>query len=422
MKENGTNGNGNGNSNAVDVEQLHHVHRAFMLNMSRAAGKPFEESAKDWRVEQIARSRDGLHCQVCNTRLNDYIILVNAKNRNRVIIGCDCYDKLIRYLFTGNVESGLKDRGALVKELKDRTKAVFDETVMGWLTKELAEGRVEADLRPTIESIRDFGFAPNLDDANRLVDFYTSHRKFFIERLVPECRTFRLRWWLPSHITINQVDRVKDIIYRSNQIDALRAKRARVTAVSVAALRSILREAEGMIKFGHQELVITEELEIICERVRDLLSISGSLSFVRFAPADIDELSFWLDGIRPLTWMRTRVYRTSSGEYYMKDVVRLSWLKVVVAKVFGFEDHTKSSIYVAYYSHYFREIMMTAVNADLTDLKFTKLDTPHPTQPGAFIGRYGKKVKIVPVEHVSRGTYVTMQVRKEKHLLVVHAV
>ena len=343
--------------------QLHHTHRTFMLNMSRAAGKPFETSAKEWCVERLGFSGQKMNCQVCNRALNNYVVLVNRVNSNRIIIGHNCYDKLIHFIKVGRVESMLGDRHSYTGALKKRTAEIVSHTVIGWFRAELDARRItDDDLRHTVSHIEDFGFAPSVEDAQKLVDYYKDHRYVFVEKMVPEVRRWRLRKFIPNHIRIGYVDRLYKLIEQSAAIrrDLVTLRALRVTVRP--RLEEMRDEVNGMIEFGHQEPVITEELELIAERIDELLGPCNQRRFARVAITETQELMWWIDQVRPLTWKRIHVRRSASGKFHVKKAGG-GFVEVFPGDLMGAEHVVRKGVYEAYYSQYHHKVMVTSVCA-----------------------------------------------------------
>ena len=406
----------------MKTEELHHIHKTFMLNLSRAAGKPFEESAKEWRIERIARSKESLHCQVCSTRLNQYVVLMNAENRNRVLIGLDCYDKLINYLRTGEIESSLRERHSFTHELRMKCAEILHETVAAWLFEELHSGRLRAELVPLVEQVKDFGFAPSIEDANQLVDYYKNHRRMFIERLVPECRSFRHRKLLPNHIPIAATDRVLKIVERGNQIRAKLAKSADIKHREWNKLLTLNTEVMGMMGFGKQEPVITEELSLIREEIARLISQFNSCNLVERIPQNVRELEAWVDGLRHLCWEKIRVYKSTEGAYYIQPPHEDTWVRVSDIDLLGTEHIRSSGVYEAFVSWRDNQMFITPQHADLSDCGMVKFDIPDVNNPYDYIGALVSKIKVIPIDPVPWGTYMILKVKKQRKYWLVHAV
>lgn len=405
----------------TEGRRIHHTHRIFMLNMSRAAGEPFEQSAIKWRMDRLGYSGEKMNCQVCNTALNNFVVLVNNQNGNRIIIGHNCYDKLIGFLRSGKVESSLKDRHSYVDGLKKQTDELVNQTVIGWFRQELDAGKIQDDsLARIVSHIKDFGFAPSVENAQRLVDYYKDRRAVFVEKMVPEARNWRLRRFIPNHIRVGYVDRLYALIERSEAIhrDLVTLRVLRIALLP--RLQEMLKEVLGMIKYGHQESTVTEELELIAERIEELLGPCNQRWLARVANTEMEELEWWIDQVRPLTWRTIHVYRSTTGRFYLKNFDRV-WVEINPCDVVGGDRCVKSGLYEAYHSRYHHTVMVTTVRAQFTEyLRIIKFDTPQPGVAQSFLGRMAGK-KVVSVEPVSAGTYLALLIQKFKKGSLVFA-
>ncbi|MBP6858590.1 MAG: hypothetical protein KBC33_02025 [Candidatus Pacebacteria bacterium] len=396
-------------------EPLHHAHRSFMLNMSRAAGEPFEQSAIKWRVDRLGYSGEKMNCQVCNTALNNYVVLVNTRNNNRIIIGHNCYDKLMQFIRTGKVQSTLGDRQAYTENLRKSTAEIVNRTVIGWFREELDARKItDESLAQIVSHIEDFGFAPSVEDAQKLVEYYKDHRLVFVEKVVPEARTWRLRKFIPNHIRVGYVDRLYALIKRSEEISRDLAILPALHATVIPRLEEMLEEVRGLIKFGQQDAVITEELELIVERIEELVGPCNQRWFARVAISETKELEWWIDQVRPLTWCKVRVFRSLDCRFYRLDFSQRVWVEIPPHHVIGGELITASSLYDGYYSRYHSQVVVTNVRAGFANqLRIVKFDRELPEVPGSYTGRMGGK-KVLSMEPIPSGTYLALLVEKIK--------
>jgi len=226
----------------------HWAHQRFVKNLINASrGRDLKEAACEWTFERID-AEEGGHCQLCNRKIVNYVLLRNRTNNNRLVIGEDCYDKLIHFLEAGRVESTLPTRDSHSGELRDywrgELRKLSDRTVVGWLREELASDRVPAEIRPLVYTITRLGFAPTKSDADQVIKYYKATRKFSIGVLIgfDALRFFRHKKFMPAEITIDNVDRVKAIIERDAEVGMRleRASEARLLASYWSKQRDII--------------------------------------------------------------------------------------------------------------------------------------------------------------------------------------
>ncbi len=208
----------------------HWMHHRFVNNLVNAShDRDLHGAAKEWKFFRLHAAREMQSCQLCNTRIVNCVTLQNTENGNYLVLGENCYDKLLSYLRSGRVKSTLPSRDAQTRKLRRHWKVLLknlkDRTVVGWFREELQAGRLPADITEIVYTISRIGLAPTTGDADRVIAFYKATRRFPIEALLAwyELRDFSHRKLLPTSITIEQIDRVQAIITRGRKlIDQLR--------------------------------------------------------------------------------------------------------------------------------------------------------------------------------------------------------
>ena len=116
----------------------HWTHMRLVENLLNSSlSRDLSEAANEWGLERLDASEDHHNCQLCNHRIVNYVLLANEINGNKLIVGEDCYDKILRYLEVGKVESTMRSRLSGSSELRQywrsELKKLPDRTVVGWL-------------------------------------------------------------------------------------------------------------------------------------------------------------------------------------------------------------------------------------------------------------------------------------------------
>ena len=129
----------------------HWMHHRFASNLVNAShGRDLQDAANEWRFSSLHASKEPLNCQLCNTRIITCVTLHNTVNGNYIVLGENCYDKLLAFLRSGRVKSALPSRDAQTQKLRRHWKGLLrrlkDRTVVGWFREELQAGRLPDDI------------------------------------------------------------------------------------------------------------------------------------------------------------------------------------------------------------------------------------------------------------------------------------
>lgn len=210
----------------------HWTHHRFVQNLVNASRhRDLHEAAKEWRFSSLQASKDPLQCQLCNTRINKCVTLHNTANGNYLVLGENCYDKLLAFLRSGRVKSTLPSRDAQTQKLRRHWKGLLrrlkDRTVVGWFRDELQAGRLPDDIAAIAYTITRIGLAPTTEDADTVIAYYKATRRFTIEALLGRnsLNNFPHRGLLPTGITINSIERVEAILDRGRLLNTTRSQR-----------------------------------------------------------------------------------------------------------------------------------------------------------------------------------------------------
>ncbi len=269
----------------------HWAHQKFAQNLINASrARDLSDASKEWIYHKIYVSKEWQNCQLCNTRIQNCVVLKNEVNGNYAVLGEDCYDKLLQFLKIGRVESALPSRGSLRSYWDRLLSKLGDRTVLGWLREELAAGRLVGEIASVVYTISRLGFAPTISDADMAIHYYKATRKFkrvaLIDVLIT--RDFRHARFLPEEITIDEIDRVKKIIERDHEVaeHLLEVKQARAEVPrlmlrledSIAKLDKIRNSLEAIAKTGVQQAASgASRVKQIQQRMSELLKNGKTL-------------------------------------------------------------------------------------------------------------------------------------------------
>lgn len=167
----------------------HYKNVDFEKNLVTASGKEtLGEAAPQWRFSHFGiEAEDGKHCHLCHSRLKNWVAIKNTENHVMLIIGHDCYDKLMSFLATKKLESlNLGSRKRYISEIKKYCKEHINESFLAWFE---TESDLPEILRSTLAFIKQFGYAPSLETAQTIVEHYKNHRLFELGELInPDSR------------------------------------------------------------------------------------------------------------------------------------------------------------------------------------------------------------------------------------------
>jgi len=234
----------------------HWAHQRFVQNLINASqARDLADAAKEWSFHKLYVSSEQQGCQLCNTHINVCVTLKNNVNGNFLVLGEDCYDKLLAFLRKGRVESVLPSRETQTGELRRYWKKVADplhnRTVVGWLRTELKSGHIEGDIAEVVYTITRIGFAPTTGDADKVVAFYKATRRFAIDDLIegPDLWYFRHKRLLPT-ITIDQIERVQKMLEKDKALRQVIFKRKKAEwkrQSAKARVRDAAQEVQNLL-------------------------------------------------------------------------------------------------------------------------------------------------------------------------------
>jgi hypothetical protein len=290
---------------------MHWMHQRFVQNLIGASkSRELGGAAKEWRLHKINASLEWSNCQLCNTRIKICVVLKNKENGNFVVLGEDCYDKLVQFLSIGQVQSALPARDGHSNELRGHWRQLLkdlkDRTVVGWLREEFEAGRITGELVGAIHTILNLGFAPTTEDADKVVGFYKATRRFKLAQLarfqtryvgrmlemVTIAETgFRHRNLLPKEVTIDQFEKIEHILERDWEVGEKLRKIAQKKNAAEMRLKRLERAMVEMTKCRHVRLMPKTITEDQLERVEHIL----------YRAQRIDDRSKWVERKKAMT-------------------------------------------------------------------------------------------------------------------------
>lgn len=380
--------------------------------MTRGAGKDFKESAGDWILETISRSPEEIHCHACNTGIRDYVVVRNKENGNRLILGTVCYDKLLQFLQTANVSSPLQSRKEHIRLLKQKTDREIGQTVMKWLEAENVAGHVPQHLSLAVVHMTNFGYAPSIELADAMVEFYKANRKVFVERFIIEARTFRHRKLLPNYTVLANIDRIRAIIKKCAEVDrSMNEKHMKALAERIRLHGQIVKLRELSGRFRQEAL--NDELSLLIEELTALTKIKTAYTFLRKVSGVIDEAKKWYNNNHFLIWSELVVYRAPNGLFYTEDLRLQVWREVRHLEVVGGESISKPGVYVGFANFDAGVLRVTAKPADDYGFPIARFDKPHKGIQGAFVGRlkHSLVMPVFPVQSVGLYVFLPVEVK-----------
>lgn len=218
--------------NTAPTVGRHWSHQKLVRNLVNAShSRELDSAAREWSLVRIHASKSWHNCQLCNKKIKTCVTLSNSENGNYLVVGEECHEKLVHLVNHGKVERVSPIR-AIKGNLRRYWKRLADRTVVGWLKDEMSAGRLTGEVADIVYTIERLGFAPTTDDADTVIVFYKSTRRFPLENLFRwgELFDFRHSRLLPKTITINQIDRIKKLIAKDKvvreKLEAIRRKLA----------------------------------------------------------------------------------------------------------------------------------------------------------------------------------------------------
>ncbi len=287
----------------VQVIMDHWTHKKFaenLLNASRA--RDLTQAAQEWQYEGMFDSiwfraiggvlTDELRCQCCNTHIKNYVILGNRVNGNKLLIGHKCYDKLLVFLGSGQIRSALPDRKNQIKEARTYWKNnVPDRTFLGWFEEQSSLNLLPKRISELYSLVIRLGYAPTTLQADELVEYYKSKRKFPTEKLLgKKFSGFAHKKLLPGFITICESKRIEELLERQIKYQQ-RLAQNKVSDETWKYYRSeAIRTADSITlcikRAKEHEIVFKNE-----EQIREFLKVAQKIrSLPETRPSDFNNL------------------------------------------------------------------------------------------------------------------------------------
>ena len=101
----------------------HWAHQRFAQNLVNAShARDLAAAVQEWCFHKLHASSQQHSCQLCNAHIKVCVTLKNNVNGNFLVLGSDCYDKLLQFLSNGRVESALPNREKRASQLRQHWK------------------------------------------------------------------------------------------------------------------------------------------------------------------------------------------------------------------------------------------------------------------------------------------------------------
>lgn len=196
---------------------MHYKHEWFERTLINAsAKKTLAEAAPEWVFAHFGAIEKGYdNCQICHARIVKFVAIRNTKNNVYLLIGEDCYDKLLHYLKTQKIETvTLMERRQYIVAIKKYCKKFINASFIAWFK---ARKRISEEIRKSLTVIEALGYAPSLKAAEELVEYYKAHRRFPLYELLTKQEQYVLRRYpcsprLPKTLTLNILSEVQNRI------------------------------------------------------------------------------------------------------------------------------------------------------------------------------------------------------------------
>lgn len=161
----------------VKISDLSPIHMKFFHNLLNASGKEnFTEAARDWKVYDKDKSREFLNCHLCGVNIKKNVTIKNKQNANMLIIGTDCFDKLLAFIVTGEIKS-IQEAKGIIDPGRRHFKKNAGHVFLDWFEKEEKETKLPENIVRILTNIRDYGFPLSLQDSEEIINYYKLNRK-----------------------------------------------------------------------------------------------------------------------------------------------------------------------------------------------------------------------------------------------------
>lgn len=198
----------------------------FIKKLTEISGKSaFEEAIKEWGFSHFGAFAAMEHCQLCHTPISNFVAIKCRSSSQYLLIGHDCYRKLVAYL-GGRLDSKnlplLKDA---VRAIRKYSKSAINENFLKWF-----ETRTDLpdDIRDIFEFIRQsgrsdkFGHAPSVEAAEKIISYYNNNRRFKVRELLSPSEkglwdSYPDKNEVGESITISEIVGVKERLAKYNE-------------------------------------------------------------------------------------------------------------------------------------------------------------------------------------------------------------
>ncbi|MDO8600573.1 MAG: hypothetical protein Q7R73_03060 [bacterium] len=200
---------------------MHYKHEWFEKTLVNAsAKKTLAEAAPEWEfshigVVEITTGKKYGSCQICHARIMQFVAIRNKKNGMYLLIGADCYDKLLHYLATEKIEAvTLVERRQYIAAIKKYAKKNLTVAFLAWFK---GQKTIPETIKETLAVIKKLKYPPSLKTAEELVEYYKAHRRFSLAQLLTDEEQYLLESYsrpprLPKTCTLKALPEIQEKI------------------------------------------------------------------------------------------------------------------------------------------------------------------------------------------------------------------
>jgi|SRR3989344_1980456 len=199
------------------AEASHHVVFRQQL-IAASAATNLIDAACQWEFSHFGSFPKGElnSCQICNTRIVNFIAIRNVVNEAILLIGHDCHDKLLYFISTHKLQAAkLRTRTEYKKLIRDYMRVSMGkknkdrQSFLAWLRIRDVEQNLPDDISSILDFVLLHKIPPSIEAAERLVAYYNNTRLFPAEVIIGSynfvvifCRRRGID--VPDILTINQ--------------------------------------------------------------------------------------------------------------------------------------------------------------------------------------------------------------------------
>ena len=227
--------------------------------INASAKKNLEEAIEEWSFSHFGIFDDKKNCQLCHSSIKLFTAIKNKINGVVLLIGSDCYDKLLRYADTRLIASNIAPRKKIVSEIKKFHAKNINESFLKWFQ---GQDNLPDEVISTLEVITSLGYSSSIEAAIRLVEYYKHHRIFPIGELLnsggmASYNTHPHRRLLSENVTLAKLPKFKKVLSGWKKKLVMEESRADVIATLrrefVGKDKTVSIEKPTLIYYSHND-------------------------------------------------------------------------------------------------------------------------------------------------------------------------